>query len=41
MSVLILVAVESCLTFIQLPAVLCALHELNYNVKALIVVIDI
>ena len=29
----------SCLTFIRLTVVLCALHEPNYNLKAIIVAI--
>ena len=31
----------SCLTLIRLTVVLCALHELNYNIKAIIVAIVI
>ena len=31
----------SCLTFIRLTVVLCALHEPNYNLKAIIVAIVI
>ena len=31
----------SCLTLIRLTVVLCALHELNYNLKAIIVAIVI
>ena len=31
----------SCLTLIQLTAVLCVLHEPNYNLKAIIVAIVI
>ena len=32
---------ESCLTLIRLTVVLCALHEPNYNLKAMIVAIVI
>ena len=32
---------RSCLTLIQLTVVLCALHESNYNLKAIIVAIVI
>ena len=32
---------DSCLTFIPLHVVLCALHELNYNLKVVILAIVI